>query len=458
MVRPFFGFGLIASLLMTAPSAFADNLVSNPDFSHLITGWSWQPDAFGSIGADFSHGSPAPPAARVSGDADSPSGSILSSCIEIDDTANIDFVFNALVVVGSGQGYVLAYTDTACTDVAGSIATETVGPSADWTTVSLTDAALPMGTRSVNVAMRANADAGGMSGEAYFDHAAFGPTGTLPDAIEINQPGLTGAWYDAASRGQGFQFSIEPSATVPGGGWLFGAWYTYDSTAGGTDTQRWYSLEASLSDGARSADVTIYQNTGGTFAAPPSTSATAVGTGTLVFDSCTSGAFAYTFDDGRTGSIALSSLLPVLACAETGTPEVPPGIFGLSGAWYDPMTSGQGVLINVDSFMGSVFVGWYTYAVDGADNGVAGQRWFSAQGGYGSGGPVSLDVFESTGGVFDSDGAATTSPVGTATLTFASCESATLDYAFTDGDLAGRSGTMDLSRLSATPTSCQVAP
>jgi hypothetical protein len=457
MVRPF-GFGVVASLLVTAPSAFADNLISNPDFSQLINGWSRQSDTSGSIEADFSHGSPVPPSAHVFGDANNLSGAILSPCIAIDDSANIDFVFNALVVAGLGQGYVFAYTDTACTVGAGSIPTETVGPSGDWTTVSLTDAALPIGTRSVNVAMRANADSAGVPGEAYFDHAAFGPTGTLPEAIDIDQAGLTGAWYDAASSGQGFQFSIEPGATASDSGWLFGTWYTYDTVAGGTDTQRWYSLEASLADGAQSADVTIYQNSGGTFAAPPVTSAIAVGTGTLAFDSCMSGTFAYTFDDGRTGSIALTSLLPMVACAETGTPDMPPGAFGLSGAWYDPMTNGRGVLIDVDAFMGAVFVGWYTYAPDGASSGVAGQRWFTAQGNYGSGGPVPLTVFESTGGAFDTEGAATTVPVGTATLIFASCERATLDYVFTDGDLAGRSGTMDLSRPGATPASCELTP
>ncbi|MGH8172628.1 MAG: hypothetical protein ACREPX_05740 [Rhodanobacteraceae bacterium] len=301
----------------------------------------------------------------------------------------------------------------------------------------------------------------GTPGDAYFDHVAFGPTGTLPTTIPINQQGLTGAWYEPVTSGQGFQVSIAPSVDVTGGGTLFGAWYTYDAVAGGTDTQRWYSLQASLTDGARSADVTIYQSTGGNFAATPSAAAVAVGSGTLAFDSCTSGTFDYAFDDGRAGSIPLSALLPMVACAETGTYDVPPGLFGLSGAWYDPTTDGQGMLINVDPFVNNAFIGWYTYAADadfGVGSGVSGQRWLSLQAGFGASGPLWLGINASTGGVFDSEGAATTELVGTATLTFASCASATLEYAFTKGEFEGRSGTIDLARLGATPENCALDP
>jgi len=108
--------------------------------------------------------------------------------------------------------------------------------------------------------------------------------------------------------------------------------------------------------------VTIYRNTGGRFAAPPQTEAVPVGTGTLAFDSCMSGTFAYTLDDGRTGEIPLRTAVPMMYCSEIGTPDalagqfVPPGPFGRGGAWYDPTTAGQGALVSVDYF-GAVFVG-----------------------------------------------------------------------------------------------------
>jgi hypothetical protein len=114
-------------------------------------------------------------------------------------------------------------------------------------------------------------------------------------------------------------------------------------------------------------------------------------------------------------------------------------------------------MIDVNDPADFTFAGWYTYALDGIAITEKGQRWFSVQGGSGSGhSPMSLVLAESTGGAFATDGPATTTQVGTATLTFASCQQATLDYEFTDGDLAGTRGTLDLTRLGATPKNCSL--
>ena len=45
--------------------------------------------------------------------------------------------------------------------------------------------------------------------------------------------------------------------------------------------------------------LTIYQNTGGNFNAPPITTAQPIGTATLSFDSCTSGELTYNLDGSR---------------------------------------------------------------------------------------------------------------------------------------------------------------
>ena len=151
----------------------------------------------------------------------------------------------------------------------------------------------------------------------------------------------------------------------------------------------------------------------------------------------------------------IGTAVPMIDCFETGTPDVQPGPYGLSGAWYDPTTAGQGALVSIDAFTGVVFVGWYTYEATGGASGPEGQRWFTAQGGYGvSGSPIELGLYSTTGGVFDTDGAAATQQVGTGTLNFDSCEHATLDYTFTTGDLAGTHGTLDLARLGQTPAEC----
>jgi hypothetical protein len=44
--------------------------------------------------------------------------------------------------------------------------------------------------------------------------------------------------------------------------------------------------------------------------------------------------------------------------------------------------------------------------------------------------------------------------VGTATLTFTSCTTATFDYDLTEGEFAGQFGTIDLTRLGAALESC----
>jgi hypothetical protein len=453
----------IAGLFAVAMPAVAGNLISDPDFSQIASGLIAWPEYSGSIEVAMSQGSPASPSLRVSGTEESPTGSIVSSCIEIDDSVHVDFSFRGFVVAGLASGEVLAYSDSACIESTGSLWTQSSSayPLKQWITLSLVDAALPAGTRSVEVAMHAEDvpeyyPATGPLGDAYFDHVIFGPAGTIPGKINVNQEALSGAWYAPAQGAQGFQFAIT-AASGGDHGSLFGAWFTYDTAAGGADTQRWYSIEAVLTGDAPSVDVTIYRNTGGNFAAFPSTSAVPVGTGTLSFGSCASGEFAYAFDDGRTGSIPLQAILPMGYCDETGSPAVTEGNSGLSGAWYDPATGGQGLMVTVNDSSHVVFMGWYTYALDGAASDVEGQRWFSVQGSLESGhSPVSLSLFESIGGAFDTNGPATTVQTGTATLTFMNCQQAALDYEFTKGELAGTRGTLDLMRLGATPKNCSL--
>jgi hypothetical protein len=65
-----------------------------------------------------------------------------------------------------------------------------------------------------------------------------------------------------------------------------------------------------------------------------------------------------------------------------------------------------------------------------------------------------LDLFVSTGATFMSFGSISTVYTGNVRLEFQSCSSATLTYEFTDGDFAGQSRTITLSRLGPAPQSC----
>jgi hypothetical protein len=444
-----------ASGLVAFPAAAA-NLVQNPDFDTNLDGWTVT-DGDGSITLDDTTGSPAAPSMRLNAGGTATDTSASSACIPVDDSNNVDLYVNIKGTAGFATATIATFGDADCTTGLSAIGSESFPATGEWATYSMSDVTLPDGAQSARVVLTASMGSSTSHGDANFDHVAFGPTGTALGSVNVNQEGLSGTWYNPATSGQGMQFQFSPDDSNPGEGTLFGAWYTYDIVAGPTNSQRWYSVQTELTGDAQSAAVTIYRNTDGNFDAAPATSAVQVGAGTLTFDTCDTGQFAYALDDGRAGTIPLRRLLPNVGCVATGTPSNPPSDFGLTGAWYDNANGGQGMLVEVNPSDSQVFVGWYTYALDGEGQGAAGQRWFSAQAPYTVGDrTMELTVFTSTGGVFDSSsGVVSTTPVGTATLTFTSCTEATLDYVFTAGELSGKSGSIPLTRLGPTPQSCQ---
>ncbi len=123
---------------------------------------------------------------------------------------------------------------------------------------------------------------------------------------------------------------------------------------------------------------------------------------------------------------------------------------GLNGAWYDPGTDGQGIMIEVFPEINTVFAAWYTYDTtfaDGDETAVIGdsnQRWLTASGEF-DGTTAELTLFNSTGGIFDQDNIVTTSEAGTLRIEFDGCRFATADYSVTD---SGLSGSIDLQRVS----------
>ena len=92
-------------------------------------------------------------------------------------------------------------------------------------------------------------------------------------------------------------------------------------------------------------------------------------------------------------------------------PGRPPDVFrinsGLNDAWYNPNTSGQGFFIVVWEDIETIFLSWFTFDTERPPEGVEailgepGHRWLTAQGPY-EGDTATLEVFVSSGGVFDS--------------------------------------------------------
>jgi hypothetical protein len=279
-----------------------------------------------------------------------------------------------------------------------------------------------------------------------------------PNAPNVDQQGLTGSWYQPATSGQGLEIEVFPDLVAPGAGFLQGGWFTFDYTASdGADHNRWYTLGGTLRAGDSAAVLALYRNVGGNFNAPPVTSGVQVGDVAMSFSDCTTAQLSYTFTDGsgRSGTVPLTRLTPNVSCAQAASTSAS-GDFGLSGNWFDPTTSGQGFIVELNPLAKILFFAWYTYAVNGQALGVAGQRWYTGQANYVPGGrSIPLLLYETTGGLFNSMAPApTTAQVGMGELTFTSCTAATLSFSFIAGSNAGQAGSINLARVGPVPASC----
>ena len=108
---------------------------------------------------------------------------------------------------------------------------------------------------------------------------------------------------------------------------------------------------------------------------------------------------------------------------------------GHSGAWFDPATSGQGLMIDVEPSGQSIFVAWFTFT-DAASDDPGRQRWLTAQGSF-SGTAAVLAVHETLGGEFDNARSVETNEVGTMRIDFSDCGNALLGYSLDDEQLTG---------------------
>jgi len=312
------------------------------------------------------------------------------------------------------------------------------------------------GPRSTEISMQTSY--GGVDAFNRYSITGIGASGTAPGTLNIDQQGLTGSWYQAATSGQGIEVEVFNDLGGAGVGYLQGSWFTFDAaTSGGADHGRWYTFGGNVQAGTNSASLPLYQNTGGNFDALPVTSATQVGHVTMTFGDCTTAQFDYTFTDGsgRSGSVPLTRLTPNVLCAISGS-AAGPSDFGLSGNWFDPAKGGQGLVFEINPVASIVFFAWYTYAIAGQAQGAAGQRWYTGQANYTPGArTIPVTLYETTGGVMNAAmPAPSTIAVGTGTLAFASCTASQLTYAFTAGSNAGQTGRVDLVRVGAVPASC----
>ena len=311
---------------------------------------------------------------------------------------------------------------------------------------------------------------GGYSGNTNIAPASATIPKTTPVTISgnLDQHGWTGTWYNPATSGQGIVFEIYPDIVSVGTGLIGGGWFTFDTSSGGEDKKRWYTLTGPVSSSSTTTTLDIISPTGGNFNTAPIINSgngqTWVGHATLSFSDCTNGSLSYSFTDGsgRVGNIPLKRLDSNVNCDPTNGAGngTAPGKFLLSGAWYTPSTSGQGVLFDINPIQNVTVAAWYTFAPNGQSiGGGASQRWYTMQipsANVGAAPLNNIGIYSAQGGVFDVPGGVTTPQVGTASIAFNSCNAMVLNYSFTAGTNAGQSGTINLQRVGPTPAGCSL--
>lgn len=295
----------------------------------------------------------------------------------------------------------------------------------------------------------------------------------VTDFVNLDQVGLTGTWYGQVTSGQGFSLQIFPDILGAGRGLVSAGWLTY---SGNTPPygQRWYSVQGEADSGSPTASVAIgAPASAGSFDAPPRVSLERVGTATFAFSDCNHGTLAYSFLDNSygisglpyetatRGMIPLTRLTPNTNCTPQGGNGIPGSTSLLSGNWYDPATSGQGVIFDIAPNGNALFATWFTYVPATEQNDeptFRNERWYTLQSGSvppGATSLVDIPIFYTSNGEFDTPAAVMTPrtvQVGAADITFQSCTAMTLRYHFDNGP----SGTLNLVRLGAAPQQCSL--
>lgn len=156
--------------------------------------------------------------------------------------------------------------------------------------------------------------------------------------------------------------------------------------------------------------------------------------------------------DGSTGYLGTATvslaLDPVLATLNFDQA-------GFSGHWFDPTTAGQGFALEifpdqVAAGTGQAFGAWFTYDLS-APGGVEKQRWYTFNGpAGGNSNVIAVQIFRNTGGNFNTGPPTAGVNVGNGSLSFSTCNTGQLTYAFTDGSL--RTGIIPLERLTPNVT------
>ena len=257
-------------------------------------------------------------------------------------------------------------------------------------------------------------------------------------SVGADQAGVSGTWFAPWASGQGLMLDwIAPART------LFASWLTFAPDAGNDPSGlRWYTLQGTLATGSPEATLDIVLSEGGRFGSGITTPRR-VGGAHLRFESCDRVQFSYRFDAeenaGASGLVTLSRLVPTDHCIGFPADGAPVGANGegISGAWFEPASSGQGLVFDAITEADTLFATWFTYDPEGAADDLHQQHWFTLQGPLGRDGQGSLAIIRTTGGTLVEGPTHNSQRVGTATITRLGCDRLRLDYQFDDSEVAG---------------------
>jgi hypothetical protein len=292
------------------------------------------------------------------------------------------------------------------------------------------------------------------SGDVYMAFPWFDGTGDMDMYVakkqndtadfSINQ-GISGAWYYPATSGSGLFLDIRQQDQF-----IFTGWFTHDfsdeNRPDSDNGSRWFTASGYYAE--NQANLQIYETSGGLFDDPQQVTNTLVGDLKLQFQNCSEGTVTYQFTDnqGLNGEFPIQRVVPgtealceQLNVAASGASMQQKSNHefivnqGLSSSWYYPETSGSGLFLDIRPDDQFVFMGWFTHDFTDGDRSVNdnGTRWFTASG-YFNANQLNLDVYETSGGLFNNSQEVVNTNVGTVTIDFENCKNAIMTYSFTD--------------------------
>ncbi len=246
------------------------------------------------------------------------------------------------------------------------------------------------------------------------------------------QGALSGTYYSAQRSGEGVLVDFGQVGTTPV---VFFTWYTY-----GDGEQQWLVGSNAFATTDKSIAIDLISTRGASFGSgfqPSDVVRAPWGSAALAFPDCNTMTLTFQNADGERGTQTLSRLFGALPAGQCGLLHG-----GLSGTYYSPSRSGEGVLVDFGQVSGTPveFFTWYTY-------GSGDQQWLVGSNAFSSGDSMlALDLVSTRGAdfgdAFDPADVVRT-PWGTVTQRFPDCNTMELSYQKTGGE----SGTQILTRV-----------